>query len=347
MFRPLMQIVTVLMLLAMATGASAGTILQYHHVAEDTPPQTSVTPAQFAHHLAQLHREGFQVVRLDALLASARAGEDTTDQVAITFDDAYVSIGEQAMPLLARYGWPAAVFVSTSQIGGREMLTRQQLRDMVAGGHLVLNHGREHLHVVRHRDGESEHQRLYRIRNDLLAAQQWLEAELGSVPRILAWPYGEHDAATRALAAELGFVALAQVTGAVGRHTDWQAVPRIAVNQRYAQWAPLRDKLRAQPLPAEVLAPADGVTASPRPLLTLALSVSPRSLNCFIGGQPQSLDGVLDMGNGRWQVQLRPARDLAPGRHRVTCTRPVEDGRFQWFSWLWMVKGPQGWYRES
>ena len=348
MFTSLMKIVTVVLCALLGSMASAATILQYHHVSERTPPVTSVTPDQFELHLARLSQEGFQVVRLDRLLERVRRGEDTRDQVAITFDDAYVSIASNAMPLLARYGWPAAIFVSTSQIGGRDMLTPEQLRDMVVVGHLVLNHGHQHLHVVRRLGNETDAERLARIRHDLLTAQQWLEAELPApVPRILAWPYGEHDAATRALARELGFVALAQVSGAVGPQSDWQALPRIAINRHYADWAPLRDKLRARPLPAQVLSPLDGVTSARRPVLVLALPVPPASLNCFTDGRVQPLSDVTRSGDGQWQVTLTPSFDLAPGRHRVTCTRATDDGRFQWFSWLWMVRGEAGWYPES
>lgn len=347
MFTALMKSVTILLVLASVPLAQAGTILQYHHVSDQTPAATSVTPAQFAHHLAMLEESGMQVVRLDVLLDAAQAGDDTRDQVAITFDDGYANLAAHAMPLLAERGWPAAVFVTTSQVGGSDMLTLEQLEQIQGAGHLVLNHGREHEHVVRSLPGESREQRRERIRQDMLAAQCWLERHLPEpVPRILAWPYGEHDSLTRDLARKEGFVALAQVSGALGSDTDWQAVPRIAVNHRYADWPSLRDKLRALPLPAQVLSPADGVTSSLRPVLELQLAVPPAGLNCFVDGdvvEPRLLDASAE---GHWAISIQSPSSLAPGRHRVTCTRPVDDGRFQWFSWLWMVRDGADWYPE-
>lgn len=347
MFIALMKSVTILLVLAIAPLAQAGTILQYHHVSDQTPAATSVTPDQFAHHLAMLADSGMTVVRLDALLDAARAGDDTRDQVAITFDDGYANLATHAMPLLAERGWPAAVFVTTSQVGGSEMLTLEQLSEMQRAGHLVLNHGREHAHVVRALPGESLRQRRERIRQDILAAQRWLEGHLPeSVPRILAWPYGEHDAVTRELARKEGFVALAQVSGALGPDTDWQAVPRIAVNRRYAEWAPLRDKLRALPLPVTVMSPVDGLTASPRPALELRVRVPPASLNCFVDGMPAEPQLKSSDDDGSWTIVVQSQERLAPGRHRVTCTRAVNGGRFQWFSWLWMVRDGADWYPE-
>lgn len=348
MFMRLMQNVTVVMVIGVLAGpAAAGTILQYHQVADRAPASTSVTVAQFSDHLARLDEEGFRVVRLDALLALARQGQDTANLVAITFDDGFASLLEQAIPLLDQRGWPAAVFVTTSQVGGESMLDVAQLRELAAAGHLVLNHGHEHVHAVRARPGETGPARLERLRQDLLRAQSQLESWLPEPPpRILAWPYGEHDAAARGVARELGFTALAQLTGAVGPQTDWQQVPRIAVNRRYADWASLRDKLRARPMAAQVIRPEDGVTRSSRPMLVVHFPEGPGRLQCFLDGQPLEPMSALPQRGGHWRWQLTPGDRLEPGRHRINCTRPASAGGYEWFAWLWMVRDGDDWYPE-
>src|SRR6056297_2355727 len=107
-------------LLACATGASAadhGVILMYHHVAGDTPASTSVTPTQFRRHLDFIEDNDFDVVPLQALLDAVYSGDSVPlNAVAITFDDAYVSVHSEALPELTSRGMPFTVFVATQAV---------------------------------------------------------------------------------------------------------------------------------------------------------------------------------------------------------------------------------------
>ncbi|PIE76796.1 hypothetical protein CSA17_00295 [bacterium DOLJORAL78_65_58] len=82
-------------------------ILIYHHVAEETPPSTSVTPTLFQSHLDFLAEGGFHVAPLDSVVTALRQGRDLPDStVVLTFDDGYVSVYEEAFPRLRERGWP-------------------------------------------------------------------------------------------------------------------------------------------------------------------------------------------------------------------------------------------------
>ncbi|WP_159560037.1 polysaccharide deacetylase family protein [Alcanivorax sp. S71-1-4] len=336
-----------LTLAALASPARAAVILLYHHVAEDTPASTSVTPAMFETHLRHLREEGFEVVRLDELVRRVRAGEPAeTKLAAITFDDAYRSIHDNAMPLLARHGWPASVFVSTGAVGeGGNMMNVAQLQALQEAGHLLLNHSHRHAHLVRRQDGESARAWAQRVRADIEQAQALLSDWLGEPPpRYVAYPYGEQDEAVRALLRDLDYLGFAQRSGAVDADTDWQNIPRIPVNRHYADWDSLGDKVRALPMPVRDVSPAGGVTTEKRPVLTMRLPASwaDRNVNCFAGGA-----AVVERATVQDGVQLRvtPGRDLTPGRTLVNCTASAGQGRFYWYSWLWMHHDGE-WYRE-
>ena len=55
--------------------------------------------------------------------------------VAVTFDDAYRSIGEQAAPLLARLGLPATLFVPTGWAGRDAPMAWSGIDRYVGGVH--------------------------------------------------------------------------------------------------------------------------------------------------------------------------------------------------------------------
>lgn len=336
--------------LLLPLSAPAAVVLMYHHVSEETPASTSVAPAQFADHLQRLSDNGFRVLPLDELVEAVRQGLDPSEKVAaITFDDGYRSVYDTALPMLEERGWSGAVFVSTAGVreGWREMMTPEMLRDTRERGHLVLNHTVSHPHMVRGHDEESRDAWRRRMREEILAAQRQLEQWLGAAPpRYLAWPYGEHTPALRGLARDLDFIAFGQQSGALGRYTDWQQVPRIPVNRHYAGWSSLGNKVLGLPLPVTGVEPDSGVTGEARPELVLRLEGDwTGRINCFVGGGKADTRARLE--GGETVLRVRSGDDLGPGRHRYNCTAPAAEGRYYWYSWLWMRRDGSRWYAES
>lgn len=90
-------------------------ILAYHRVTElpSDPQLLCVRPRHFAEHLEVL-RSLAQTVLPCGLLAGSRTGKPL---VALTFDDGYADVLEQALPLLQWYQVPATVFVVTGDAG--------------------------------------------------------------------------------------------------------------------------------------------------------------------------------------------------------------------------------------
>lgn len=341
---------TVMLLCCLPASLHAAVVLMYHHIDASAPAATSVTPAQFEQHLARLEAEGFEVVRLDALLEAVRAGADPRRKlVAITFDDAYRSIYEAGLPALERRGWQGAVFINTGGVTGTGLaMSEAMVADIHRRGHLVLNHSHGHPHMVRRQSGESEQDWLARIQRDIEQAQAQLETWTGDkVLPILAWPYGEQTAPLRRLAREMGFTAFGQHTGAMDADSDWQNLPRVAVNRHYAEWRTLREKLLTLPFPLRATLPADGETREARPELTLVLNGDwrQRGVQCYIGNQV--LRPTVRFSDGVSELRVRSEREIPVGRSRYNCTAAGGGGRWHWLSWVWMRRDGDGWYPES
>ena len=138
----------------------------------------------------------------------------------------------------------------------------------------------------------------------------------------------------------------------MGRSSDLAAAPRFPLATGYAGLDRFATKVRSRALPAEVLAPDDGVLSpgAERPTLRLKVPEGPyrrEALACYASGQ-----GRMDL---TWKdpeagvVVVRPTKPLGPGRIKYNCTAPSsEDGAvFYWFSYLWMMPNPDGtWYAE-
>ncbi|MFW5816638.1 MAG: polysaccharide deacetylase family protein, partial [Wenzhouxiangella sp.] len=211
--------------------ATAAVVLVYHHVSDQTPPSTSVTPARFAAHLDYLAENDFEVWPVERLLAAAIEGAETLPErvVAITFDDAYASVHHTAWPMLRERGWPFAVFANTDAIdaGRAPYMDWQGLRDLHADGVTIGNHSASHAHLIARQPGESVRAWRERVSADLDLARQRIVEEIGVEPAIFAYPYGEDSSALAELVGADHEFALVQRSGAVGAHTDPLAVPRF------------------------------------------------------------------------------------------------------------------------
>jgi len=330
-------------LAAAANAAAAGphaVALMYHHVGDGEYPSTNVTVEQFRRHLDYLANHGYHVLPLARIVNAIRGGQPLPDHaVAITFDDAYASVFETAYPLLRRRGWPFTVFVSTHVVGGGNFMTWAQMRQMAAHGATFANHSDTHDHLIRRRPGESAEAWRKRVSGDIQKAQTLLERHLGDsvadAPKMLAYPFGEYNAALADWAAGAGYVAFGQESGALGPHTDWRAAPRYPINEHYAAMDSFTTKVESLPLHVTQEEPFDPVVQSENPpALEVTLASRPahwKQLSCYLGGRRIPVAWV-----SRRRFRVQPGQPLSVGRSRYNCTVPA-DGRYRWYSHPWIV----------
>jgi len=211
-------------------------VLCYHAVSERFPAPLSVTPEAFERQLQMLVRNGFEGTTFEE---AVRAPRKRT--VAITFDDAYLSVLELGKPLLDAVGYPATVYAPTayldtperplswdgieSWIGGefeRELLPMSwdQLGGLAEAGWEIGSHTRTHPHLTT-LDDEA-------LRTELTESRATVEERLGRPCPTLAYPYGDHDERVVAAAGAAGYSAAGTLPARLHRERPL-AWPRVGV----------------------------------------------------------------------------------------------------------------------
>ena len=323
-----------------STAAQSAVILLYHHVAEDTPPSTSISPANFDAHLRYLRDNDFNIIPLDRMIDNLRSGQSLPDKsVVITFDDGYSSIFDEAFPMLESYGYPFTLFLSTGPIddGLSNYMTWDQVRQMSAAGVIIANHMVDHPYMLEVRDNESDSQRIARLREELLKAEQRLEAQTGQSHRYLAYPYGEYDPTIKLLLEELDFVGLAQNSGAVGPESDFLALPRFPLASIYANLDTASTKFSTLPFSVTQLQPGSPVTSNRSPSAVLKFENGDYNfsqIGCFANSKPIPMTW-LDREQG--VLELNPEESYSGRRWRYICTAPdPSSNRYYWYSVQWI-----------
>jgi peptidoglycan/xylan/chitin deacetylase (PgdA/CDA1 family) len=137
-------------------GGSMPAVLMYHSVAPylDDPYLVTVSPARFEQQMRWLRGRGLRGVSVAELLVARELGAGQ-DLVGLTFDDGYADFTEHALPVLARHGFTATVFVIAARLGGdngwdaegprKPLMTARQVRQVADAGIEIGSHGLRHV----------------------------------------------------------------------------------------------------------------------------------------------------------------------------------------------------------
>ena len=312
-------------------GADSASVVMYHRFGEADHPATNILIEQFEAHLSELQTGGYTVLPLNEIVAAIRDGQALPDKtVAITIDDAYRSVYEEAWPRLREAGFPFTVFVATDPVDRRfpDFMSWDQLRELQRGDVTIAAHSASHLHMP-----DSS---LATNAADLASSRERFQAELGQVPTLFAYPFGEASTAVRELVMEEGFAAaFGQQSGVLHGSADLYYLPRFPLNEQFGDLDRFRLVASALPIPITDLTPSDPRLGENPPLFgfTLAQDIDRRGdMSCFASGQ-----GRVEVEWLGPRAEVRLVEAFPPGRARINCTVPGPDGRWHWLGMQYHV----------
>ncbi|MET7352604.1 polysaccharide deacetylase family protein [Streptomyces mirabilis] len=211
-------------------------ILMYHSIAatpNDATRELSVGPEAFAEQMALLGDQGFTPVDTAALAARWRSGGPLPERpVLITFDDGYEGVHRHGLPVLAKHGFAATLFVSTGWIKGAydtgggldAMLSWAQVRELAAEQVEIGGHSHTHPQLDQLSDDA--------LRFEVLRCKEIIADELGSRPASFAYPYGYSSRRVRQMVRETGFAqSLAVGNGLARRRQGPYALQRVTARR--------------------------------------------------------------------------------------------------------------------
>lgn len=170
-------------------------ILMYHSISENKIEaqhpyfETNTSLKVFSDHMKYLHENSYSVVSLNDVVEYLK-GEKILQKksVAITFDDGFCDFYKDAFPVLEKYGFSVAMFLSTAFINnkrlnflGKECLTWDEIRELrkkevIFGSHTV-NH--PNLYLLKSDEIEFEIRR----------SKEKIEDEIGGPINSFSYPF--------------------------------------------------------------------------------------------------------------------------------------------------------------
>ncbi len=182
-------------------------ILIYHRITDDSDP-LALSPIKFREQMEYLAANGFGALDVVTALDLLYAGQLEPRTVAITFDDGFEDVLDNAHPVLTELGFAATVFVATAVIGGdasygwappgASTLSWDQIRRLDPAGVLRFEpHSTTHPDLTALDDADT--------RGEIEESKAELERQIGRETHAFCYPSGFVRSRERELVREAGF----------------------------------------------------------------------------------------------------------------------------------------------
>jgi peptidoglycan/xylan/chitin deacetylase (PgdA/CDA1 family) len=204
-------------------------VLMYHVIAPAPPGATYaglwVSPADLRAQVTALAKAGFQGVTLDAVL-DGWAGKDTLPPhpVVLSFDDGYLSQGQEAGAILRAQGWPGVLNLALHNLDTPGGLSASRVRAMIADGWEIDAHSLTHPDLTT--------LNAIALRREVAGSRTAIQERFGVAVNAFCYPAGRYDATVEAAVRAAGYRAATTVEDGVARASaDRYALPRIRVDR--------------------------------------------------------------------------------------------------------------------
>ncbi len=306
---------------------NSATVFMYHKFGVSKYPSTSVTINQLEDHIKEFTTNNYNIVSLDFIVDTIINDGDLADNtIGISVDDADKSFFEVGWPLFKKNNIPVTLFVTTGTIANnnKSYLNWNQIRKLKEEGVTIGAHSHTHAHMP---DISIED-----VKKEIELSNKIFLKELGEIPTLFAFPYGETNTDIINLIKEYKFkVAFGQHSGIINETSNMYYLPRFSLNEKYGEIERVKFAASAKGLGVYDFIPINPSISENPPyigfsLLDEKLSIS---LNCFIFDMNGQVEREIYKFNER--IEIRLSRELAKGRSRINCTAKDSNGFWRWF----------------
>ena len=217
------------------SGGNGVRILFYHRIADDAD-ELAVSPQRFERQMEYLAAKGYEALDVAGVWEKIVSGQASSRLVGLCFDDGYLDVADNGLPLLARHGFRATVFVATGVTSGTvafswyakqpPLMAWDQIAELDAAGVLRFEpHTVTHPNLLRLGDADA--------RVEIVESKRVIEERLGRGARVFCYPAGLFGERERSYVEQAGFeLAVSCEPGVNVLETDPFALRRIQVDAR-------------------------------------------------------------------------------------------------------------------
>jgi len=312
---------------------NSAVIFMYHKFDVSKYPSTNITLEQFESHLQELSKTKYNVKSVDyivdTIINDASLPQNT---IGITVDDADKSFLEVAWPRLKKLGFPVVLFVTTNTISSnnKNYLNWDEIRLLQNEGVVIGGHSHSHSHFPT--------MTIEQMQNEIETSNKIFLKELGKIPNLFAYPYGEIDEKFTQLLKDYKYkVAFGQHSGVINETSNMYYLSRFSLNEKYGGIERVKFAANAKGLGVYDFIPSNPNILENPPYIGFSLldEKLSKNINCFIFDSKGQVENDLFKFNER--IEIRLSRKLEKKRSRLNCTVRDQEKNWRWFGYQFFV----------
>ena len=254
-------------------------------------------------------------------------------EILITIDDAFLSFYQEAWPFLKKNKIPFILFVSTKPVDKRGYMTWSQIREVESEDFAFIGH---HSHTHDYLINETNDQFI----SDIEKANKIFLKELGYIPNLFSYPFGEYSKFMRNYVSENFKFAFGQHSGVIDLNKDKFELPRFPINEKYGELKRFKSIINYFPLEYKEIFPEEKYLSQENnpPKFQVKFFKEQKNLdniNCYSNEGNKWEKSKTNFSNYTLTIKFR--EPFIPRRGRINCSLN-DNGKWRWFGIQFPIK---------
>ncbi len=254
-------------------------------------------------------------------------------EILITIDDAFESFYTEAWPYLKENRIPFILFVSTEPVGKRGYMTWEQIKEVESNDFVYIgHHSHTHEYLI---DVDNEE-----FVSDIEKANKIFIRELGYVPNLFSYPFGEYSKFMRDYISKNFKYAFGQHSGVIDLNKNKFELPRFPINEKYGELKRFKSIINYFPLEYKKIFPEEKQlfkNTNP-PNFKVEFFKEQKNLsniNCYSNEGNVWEKSKTKLINNSLTIKFR--EPFKPRRGRINCSLN-DNGKWRWFGIQFPIK---------
>ena len=254
-------------------------------------------------------------------------------EILITVDDAFKSFYIEAWPYLKKNKIPFILFVSTEPVGKRGYMTWDQIREVGSEEFALVGH---HSHTHDYLIDKTNNWFI----SDIEQANKIFLKELGYVPNLFSYPFGEYSKFIKDYISKNFEFAFGQHSGVIDINKDKFELPRFPINETYGDLKRFKSIINSFPLEYKSLLPLEKKLTNKSNPPEFKVEFFPEqknlnSINCYSNEANLWAKSKTTISNQILTIKFRAP--FKPRRGRINCSLN-DNGKWRWFGIQFPIK---------
>ena len=304
----------------------------YHRFNENKYPSTNIRMDVFIKQMNILKNSGYDFYNPNFFLKEFNQPKEKK-KILITIDDGFKSFYNEAWPYLKENNIPFILFVSTEPVGKNGYMTWEEIKEIDKSDIGFIGH---HSHTHEYLIDMSEKEFV----NDIETATKIFKEELGYIPPIFSYPFGEYSLYMKDYISKNFEIAFGQHSGIIDINKDKFELPRFPINEKYGELKRFKSLINYYPLEYKSIKPEEKKLSNENnpPKLIVEFfndQKNIKDINCYSndGGNWKKPELIFE-GN---TLNINISEPFLPRRGRINCSLN-DNGKWRWFGTQFVIR---------